>query len=114
MENLRSKQTRAEEAYASMATKFGEDTKKTPNEEFFKIVRVRSGNKQNGTRTVGNTAIARKNVLHRNVHTRDEFYFLSSVKLLSRKDNYRVYYSVLCVCDGCAKVNTMAESIPIG
>ncbi|CAM9736463.1 unnamed protein product [Ectocarpus fasciculatus] len=39
MENLRSEQTRVEKAYASMATKFGKDTKKTPNEEFFKIVR---------------------------------------------------------------------------
>ncbi|CAN0459323.1 unnamed protein product, partial [Ectocarpus sp. 12 AP-2014] len=42
MENLRSEHTRVEKAYSSMATKFGKDAKKTPNEEFFKIVRVRS------------------------------------------------------------------------
>ncbi|CBN78210.1 conserved unknown protein [Ectocarpus siliculosus] len=39
LENLRSEHTRVEKAYSSMATKFGEDAKKTPNEDFFKIVR---------------------------------------------------------------------------
>lgn len=40
MEDSKGKQKKVQEAYETAAIRFGEDPKKTPNEEFFDLVKV--------------------------------------------------------------------------
>ncbi|CAM9538856.1 unnamed protein product [Scytosiphon promiscuus] len=65
LEHLRAEHSRVEEAYRSMATKFGEDPKKTPNEQFFDIVKnvvlmVETATRQNRERAEAEEARIRR------------------------------------------------------